>query len=84
MSYSENQPILSTTESIEMYCSTCNKTVHSIVEYKCGIFAYVLALVLFCIGCVFCFWIPLVFDFSKDIHYKCPLCNTVLAIKTKV
>jgi len=62
-------------------CPSCRWTVVSNVQYETGTCTWIWVLLLFCIGCWPCYFIPLVTNFAKDAVHTCSKCGTMLGRK---
>jgi len=59
-------------------CSACHATVMTSVEFVTGTLTWLIAGILFLVGCWLCCWIPCVVDGCKDVIHKCPNCHNVV------
>ncbi|PKS13125.1 hypothetical protein jhhlp_000467 [Lomentospora prolificans] len=58
-------------------CPNCHQRVMTAVGYEAGGFTHLMALLACCVICLGC--IPYMIASLKDVHHKCPNCNTPLA-----
>ncbi|KAK0418578.1 hypothetical protein QR680_013652 [Steinernema hermaphroditum] len=56
-------------------CPQCNERVETEVEFVPGALAYLIALIMFLCGLIFCFCIPCCVDSCKDALHFCPRCR---------
>ncbi|XP_065135221.1 lITAF domain-containing protein [Paramisgurnus dabryanus] len=65
-------------------CTSCQQQVLTNVEYKVGVYAWLMCLLFILCGLVvFCCLIPFFVKFFKDAYHTCPKCNRILHIDKK-
>ncbi len=65
---------------VEFLCPHCNNRVRSILDYRAGETAWLIAALLFIIGLHLCAIIPLLIKDYKDVEHYCPVCKNLVAV----
>ena len=60
---------------MQLRCPNCQRDVITSVRYEMGLLTWISVGVLFLIGGILCFWIPLLMDSLKDVVHVCPNCR---------
>ncbi|XP_038127722.1 cell death-inducing p53-target protein 1 homolog [Cyprinodon tularosa] len=63
-----------------MQCPHCNISVVTIIQPIIGIYTWMIAVLLFFLGCWPCLFIPFFVSSCMDVQHSCPRCNNVLHI----
>lgn len=61
--------------SVQLRCPNCHQDVLTTITYEAGMLTFIFVVVLFLIGGICCFWIPLLIDGLKDVNHTCPNCR---------